>query len=167
MAIGIFREFYTFLAKMGLVVTDDAKKVISAEGREWGPVLGDLALSVQNLPSFDSDAQPEITVVIRNRGKTSHTLHVPGWLFYFDYEVETMSGIRVAPGPFGRQLLQPGRKTEQLEIPLAPGAHAATEIPIGSLFGLRAGTPYRIRLRAGNLVSNEVTVGPARGEKRP
>ncbi len=166
MAIGIFREIYTFLAKMGLVITDDAKKVISAEGREWGPVSGDLALSVQNLPSFDSDALPTITVVIRNHGNISHTLRIPGWLFYFDYEVETMAGSRIAPCAFGRRLLQPGHKTEQLEIQLAPGSHTATEIPVGSLFGLRAGTPYRIRLRAGNLVSNEVTVGQARGKKR-
>ena len=146
---------------MGLVVHDDPKKVISAEGREWGPVTGGLALSIQDAPSFDSEAQPEITAVVINRGDKARTLHIPGWLFYFEYEVETAEGARVEPGSFGRQLLAPERMTEKLEIALAPGAHVATEIPIGSIFGLRARTPYRIRLRAGDLVSNQVTVGRA------
>ena len=159
MAIGIFRQFYTFLAKMGLVVTDDAKKVISVEGRQWGPVSEGLALSIQHVPSFDSDAQPEITVVLINRGETPHALRVPGWLFYFDYEVETLSGDRVALGPFGRQLLRPERNVEKQEIQLNPGGHVATEIPLGSLFGLRPRTPYRVRVRGGGLESNQITVG--------
>jgi hypothetical protein len=144
---------------MGLVIHDEPIKVISAEGREWGPEAGGLALSIQNMPSFDSDAQPEITAVIINRGRAPQTLHIPGWLFYFDYNVSTADGSLVEMSSFGRQLLRPERRTEELEIPLAPGAHAATEIPIGSIFGLNARTPYSIRLRAGDLVSNQITVG--------
>ena len=146
---------------MGLVIHDDAKKTISVEGREWGAVASGLALSIQYLPSFDSDAQPEITAVIANRGSASQTLSIPGWLYYFVYEVETTAGARLELTAFGRQLLRPERQTEKLEIPLAPGAHAATEIPIGSLFGLRPRTGYRIRLRAGELVSNQITLGQA------
>jgi hypothetical protein len=148
-----------FLAKMGLVVHDDPAKVISAEGREWGPETDGLALSIKDMPSFDSEAQPEVTAVVMNRGDRAQTLQIPGWLFYFQYEVETMEGEPVEPGSFGRQLLRPERRTEKLEITLAPGAHTATEIPIGSIYGLRARTPYRIRLRAGKLVSNPITVG--------
>ena len=144
---------------MGLVIHDEPIKVISAEGREWGPVTNGLALSIQNMPSFDSDAQPEITAVIINRGSAPQTLHIPGWLFYFEYEVASADGRPVELSSFGRQLLRPERRTEDLEIPLAPGAHAATEIPIGSIFGLKAQTPYTIRLRAGDLVSNRITIG--------
>ena len=144
---------------MGLVIHDEPIKVISAAGREWGPETGGLALSIQNMPSFDSDAQPEITAAIINRGNTTQTLRIPGWLFYFEYEVTSADGQPVQLSSFGRQLLRPERRTEDLEIPLAPGAHAATEIPIGSIFGLKAQTLYRIRLRAGDLVSNQITVG--------
>jgi len=144
---------------MGLVIHDEPIKVISAEGREWGPVTNGLSLSIQDMPSFDSDAQPEITAVIINRGNTTQTLRVPGWLFYFDYRVSTSDGRAVELSSFGHQLLRPERRTEALEIPLAPGAHATTEIPIGSIFGLNAQTPYNIQLRAGDLVSNQITVG--------
>ena len=144
---------------MGLVIHDEPIKVISAEGREWGPVTNGLSLSIQDMPSFDSDAQPEITAVIINRGNTTQTLVIPGWLFYFDYSVSTSDGKALELSSFGRQLLRPERRTETLEIPLAPGAHAATEIPIGSIFGLKAQTPYTIRLRTGDLESNQITVG--------
>ena len=144
---------------MGLVVHDEPMKVIGAEGREWGPPAHGLALSIQALHASDPEQLPEITAVIVNRSDGPQTLTVPGWLFYFDYEVESSPGVRVELSGFGRQLLRPERKTERLEIVLTAGGHAATEIPIGSLFGLRARTPYSIRLRAGELESNLVRVG--------
>jgi hypothetical protein len=142
----VLRGFFDFLAKMGLSVRDDPPKVVDLTVREWGPEQAGLALSIAEIPREDADALPRVSVVIRNVSRDRKTFSVPGWLFFYGVEVRMEDGTLASMSPFGRQLLKPERRTEQLEVSLEPGEFREAEIPIGSIFGLRARGRYTVSL---------------------
>ncbi len=151
---------------MGLIVRDDPPKVVDLSVREWGAPTEGLALSIREVPHADPDAQAAVSVVLRNVGTATKSLTIPGWLFFYRFEVRDNSepgGTPAALSPFGRELLKPSRRTERLEIALAPGEATETQIPIGSLFNMPGKGRNRVRVScepAGGVVlqSNEIII---------
>jgi hypothetical protein len=144
-AINAFRNFFDFLARMGLSVRDDPKKVIDPETRQWGPTLDGFALSIESvLLREDRTVMSNLSVVLRNVSDAAQSLVVPGWLFFFHVEMIGPDGSRVPPSPFGGELLKLKRRTERIELTLAPGALTETQIPVGSIFEMAGRGEYRI-----------------------
>ena len=115
---------------------------------EWGPAVAGLALSIREIPHADPAAQPAVSVVLRNTGAAPKSLKVPGWLFFYQFEVRDNrepGGTPAGMSPFGRELLKPARRTERLEIALAPGEATETQIPIGSIFNMPGRRRNRVR----------------------
>ena len=151
------------MAKMGLSVRDDPPKVVDLTIREWGEARNGFELSILSLPREDPDALPRLSVVIRNVGQGEKRLAVPGWLFFYRTEVRQADGAVIPLSPFGRELTKPDRSTERIEIGLAPGEFHETEIPIGSMFGLRAKGGYRVTVACQtgpgeDTVSNQIQI---------
>lgn len=143
--INAFRSFFDFLARMGLSVRDDPKRVIDVAARQWGPVVDGLALSIESvLLREDRSVMSNLSVVLRNAGDEPKSLVVPGWLFFFHVELTGPEGQPAPMSPFGKELLKPSRRTERIEVTLAPGGITETQIPIGSIFDMRAQGEYRV-----------------------
>jgi hypothetical protein len=143
-AINAFRTFFDFLARMGLSVRDDPKRVIDPATRQWGPAVDGLALSIEPVQlREDRSVMSNLSVVLRNVGDTAKSFVVPGWLFFFHVEMTGPDGKPVPVSPFGGELLKPSRRTERIEMTLAPGALTETQIPVGSIFEMRSKGDYR------------------------
>jgi hypothetical protein len=159
----MLRGFFDFMAKMGLSVRDDPPKVIDLSIRTFGPAKGDMELSVLQLTRDDPDALVSVSVVLRNAGQEPKALTVPGWLGFYQFDVRHPDGSPVAKTPFGRALSHSSRKTERIDVSLAPGALHETEVPLGSIFSLRPHGHYAVRassqLSDGTLLqSNEIVL---------
>lgn len=143
---------------MGLVLRDDPPKVIDMTGREWGRPVDGLGLSLREIPKEDPAQQAVLSVVIRNEAPEPKTFIVPGWLFFYELQLD-------APlTAYGSQLLKPERKTERMEVTLAPGQARETDLPVGVLYDMRARGDYRIKVSCrlsdeAVLTSNEIVVG--------
>lgn len=152
------------MAKMGLSVRDDPPKVVDLTIRSWGEIQDGFVLSIADIPREDSESLPRVSVLIRNVSQERKEFIVPGWLFFFEVEVRFPDGSRQPLGPFGRGLLSPERRTERIPVSLAPGDFHEMEIPIGSLFNLRAKGTYDVTVSgepvAGvRLTSNRIRIG--------
>jgi hypothetical protein len=126
-----FVRFYTFLAKMGLVIRDDPPKVIVMTGREWGEAVDGLVLSVRELAREDSRSFAGISVVMKNESATPRKLRVPAWIHYFQID-----GLE--PTPYGRSVLDSARTAKQTEVMIAAGAAVEAELPISRIYEIRA-----------------------------
>jgi hypothetical protein len=151
-----FTRFYNFLAKMGLVIRDDPRKVIDMTGREWGEPVDGLALSIRELQREDPRQVAGISVVMKNGGANPRTLTVPPWIFY--YEIE---GLELTS--YGRQLMSSDRKSKNVDLTLRPGDAIETDLPLATIYNLRAAGDYKVqvscRLPDGVVLrSNEVTI---------
>src|ERR1700735_2422191 len=116
---------------MGLVIRDDPPKVIEMAGREWGEPVDGLALSIRELAREDPGRVAGISVVMRNGGSHPQTLFVPPWVFYYEIEGLTLS-------PYGRQVMNPERKAKNTEVTLGPGDAIETDLPIATIYNMRA-----------------------------
>lgn len=134
-----FIRFYNFLAKMGLVLRDDPPKAIDMTGREWGEPAGGLALSVRELNREDPGRVAGISVVMKNGGIDSKTLTVPPWTFYYQ-----IAGLALTP--YGGQLISPERKAKDVEVVLGPGDAIETDIPIATIYEMRAAGNYPVQV---------------------
>lgn len=155
-----FERFYNFLANLGLVLRDDPPKLIDMAGREWGSVVDGLSLSIREIPRDDPRELAVLSVVIRNDTSERRTLTIPGWLFFYEVQVEG-----AALTAYGSQLLKAERKTERIEVSLGSGEARETDLPLGALYAMKSGQPYRVvvlcRPGAGVVVrSNEIVVHP-------
>jgi hypothetical protein len=151
------------MAKMGLAMRDDPPKVLDLSVREWGAPAGGFALSIREVPREDPDASPAVSVVLRNLSDDRRQLTIPGWLVFYKWEVAAADGTRVPVSPFGRERLKPERQTERFEISLAAGEANETQIPLGSIFSIRARGRYRVKASCeplGEIVvrSNEILI---------
>jgi hypothetical protein len=151
-----FTRFYNLLANMGLVLRDDPPKVIEMNGREWGEAVDGLALSVRELKREEPRQVAGISVVMKNGGTLPKTLDVPPWIFY--YEIE---GLELTP--YGKQSMNPERKAKNIEVTLPPGDAIETELPIATIYKMRAAGDYKVqvscRLPDGHVLrSNEMIV---------
>jgi hypothetical protein len=151
-----FLRFYTFLAKMGLVMLDDPPKVVDLNGREWGEPVGGLALSIRELPRDDSRQVAGISVLLKNNSRDSTKLTIPPWIHFYE-----VAGL--APTPYGRQLAGMGGQAKTSEVTLPPDGANETELPIGRIYDMHAPGDYKIQVSCvlqGRHVlhSNEITV---------
>jgi hypothetical protein len=137
-AINPFVRFYTFLAKMGLVIRDDPPKVIDMTGREWGAPVDGLVLSVRE----DSRSVAGISVVMKNEGGHAKMLRVPAWIHYFHIE-----GLE--PTAYGRKLLDSAGAAKDGEIRIAAGGATEAELPIGRIYEMRTPGVYPISVWCG------------------
>jgi hypothetical protein len=147
-----FIRFYNFLAKMGLVLRDDAPKVIDLAGREWGEPAGGLMLSIRELKREDPGQVAGISVVMKNLGTDPRTLTVPPWIFFYQVEGQELT-------PYGRQLMNPDHKRQLVEVKLGSGEPIETELPIAKIYNLRA--RFRVTCQMPDdtvLSSNEITI---------
>ena len=132
---------------MGLSVRDDPKRVVDPETRHWGTPVDGFALSIESvLLREDRSVMSNLSVVLRNVSDATNSLVVPGWLFFFHVEMTGPDGLPVPVSPFGGELLKPSRRTERIEVTLAPGALTETQIPVGSLFEMRSKGEYGIQV---------------------
>jgi len=152
-----FTRVFNLLANMGLILRDDPPKVIDMKGREFGAAVNGLDLSIREFPKEDPREQAVLSVVIRNREREKKTFVVPGWLFFYEVQIDApLSG-------YGDQVLKSERRTERFEVKLAANEAKETDVPLGLLYDLRAGGAYRVRVSArladGAVVtSNEIVV---------
>jgi hypothetical protein len=151
-----FTRFFNFLANLGLVIRDDPPRVIDMTGREWGGPVDGLALSVRELKREEPRQVAGISVVIKNGGTHPKILDVPPWIFY--YEIE---GLELSP--YGRQSMNPDRKAKNIEVTLRPGDAIETELPIATIYQMRAAGDYKVQVSCrlpdeGVLRSNEIVV---------
>ena len=138
-ALNKFIRFFNFLANMGLVIRDDPPKVIDMTGREWGEAMDGLALSVRELKREEPRQVAGISVVMKNGGTHLQKLDVPPWIFY--YEIE---GLELTP--YGRQSMNTERKAKNVEVTLNPGDAIETDLPIATIYKIRAAGDYKVRV---------------------
>jgi hypothetical protein len=153
-----FTRVFNLLANMGLILRDDPPRVIDMTGREFGAAVNGLELSIRESPKEDPGERAVLSVVIRNREREKKTFAVPGWLFFYDVQIDAaLSG-------YGDQVLKPERRTERFEVTLAANEAKETDVPLGLLYDLGAGSDHRVRVSArlangAVLTSNEIVVG--------
>jgi len=142
---------------MGLILRDDPPKVIDLTGRLFGEAVHGLELSIREIPKEDPSERAVLSVVIRNREGEKKIFTVPGWLFFYEVQIDApLNG-------YGSQVLKPERRTERFEVTLAANEAKETDVPLGLLYDLRAGSKYQVRVSArladGAVVtSNEIVV---------
>lgn len=163
MAISFVRGALDWFAKLGLTVRDDAPKTIDLTNRAWGPAADGLAISIRQLPKEDPDQLPGISAVMRNVSAAPKHLAIPAWLVFYSVTITRPDGSPAALTAFGRELLKPERYPRGVILDLAPGQAVETEIPIGSIFDMRAKGGYQVRLSARlpdgtPIASNEIGV---------
>ncbi len=160
--IGLIRRFLTFLAKMGLTVRDDPKKVVDVAGRAWGEAVHGLALSVLLSARKHDDEPPSVSVAIHNRSPHVQRLLTRGWLNYFRVSAVNAEGVLAPMTAYGRESMKPERLPAPAEVVLAPGQAVEADIPIGLLFEMRRGD-FRVQAMCdapggGVIASNEIQV---------
>lgn len=153
------------MAKLGLSVRDDPKKVVDVAGRSWGEPVNGLALSVLLTPKQDEDELIAVSVAIHNRSPQTQRLTTRGWLNFFHVSVTGPDGAVIALTPYGRELMKPERQPAASEVTLAPGEAMEADIPIGALFDMRSQLSngrYRVQAtceaNGGIVASNEIEV---------
>ena len=145
------------MGRMGLTLRGDPPRKIDMTGRIWGAPVNGIALSIREIAREDPEQLASVSAVMKNSGEKQIPLVIPGWLHFFKIHIE-------APATrYGRALLRPERQTERLEITLGPGDATETDLPVGSLYELRRGKEYKVRvscLLPGDLVleSNELVI---------
>ena len=163
MAIGFIRGTLDWFAKLGLTVRDDAPKTVDIAGREWGEPVDGMALSIQQIRKEDPAQLPSISAAIRNVSGEQRRFEIPDWLLFYSFEITGPDGKRVGPTAFGRELLKPERHQRRIVVDLAPGQAVETDIPIGSIFEMRASGEYPVRISAslpegGAATSNPIAI---------
>jgi hypothetical protein len=153
------------MAKMGLTVRDDPRKVVDIAGRTWGQPVEGLALSVILKPREDTDELPTIVVAILNQTNEIRRFTIRGWLNFFQVSVNGADGAAAPLTPYGRELFKPERQAAPSEVVLAPGEATEADIPIGSIFHLRKGQ-YCVQATSeapagGQIASNEIQIAIA------
>jgi hypothetical protein len=160
--IGIIGDFLTFLAKMGLTVRDDPKKVVDIAGRTWGEPVNGLALSLQLKTKEDPDELASVSVAIHNRTNEPRQLMTRGWLSFFRVSVVGSQGMEAELTPYGAQLMNPERDSPVSPVTLPAGGAVEADIPIGSIYRMNRGN-WRVKAscEAGNgdrAMSNTIEV---------
>jgi hypothetical protein len=152
------------MARMGLAMRDDPPKTIDISSRPWGTSRDGFALSLDSAPlREDASVTSNLSVVLRNEAPTARTLSLPAWLFLYRVELTGPDGNPVPASAFGREMLNPERGKERFERTLPPEGVIEAQIPLGSLFDLRAPGEYRATVSCelpgiGELRSNPVTL---------
>lgn len=162
MAVSGIRKFLDFVGNMGLLARGDRPKVVELTGREWGAVVGGFSLSARQEAKQDSEELPTVSAVLRNESPAPLTIHVPGWLAFYELRVLGPDGAEVPHSAYGTHLLNASKATENVELPLAAGAVTETILPVGSLYSMRVRGEYKVyvscRLPDGTQITSNVAV---------
>jgi len=156
------------MARMGLAMRDDPPKTIDVAARAWGPSRDSFALSLESAPlREDASVTSNLSVVLRNEAQVARTLSLTDWLFLYRVELTGPDGNPVSQSAFGREMLNPERGKERFERTFPPEGVMEAQIPLGSLFDLRARGEYRAVVSCelpgiGELRSNPVTIAISR-----
>ena len=150
------------MAKMGLSVRDDPRKVVDVAGRSWGEPVRGLALSVIIKPKEDDDELPSVCVAILNRSTEVRLLKTRGWLYFFQVSVVNADGAGVAMTPYGHELFKRERMPPLSDIALDPAEAIEADIPIGAVYVMPNGR-YRVQASCElpedtRIVSNEIEI---------
>lgn len=145
------------MAKMGLSVRDDPRKVVDVAGRAWGEPVDGLSLSVALRLKEDADELATVSAAIHNRTAETHRLLTRGWLDFLRVSVMNSDGVAAEMTPYGRELFKPERQRALSEVVLAPGEAVEADIPIGSIYRMPKGM-YRVQVRADGIASNEIQI---------
>lgn len=149
---------------MGLAMRDDPPKTIDVASRAWGTSHSDFSLSLESAPlREDASVTSNLSVVLRNEMAVARTLSLPAWLFLYRVELTGPDGSPASLSAFGREMLNPERGKERFERTIPPEGVTEAQIPLGSLFDLRAAGEYRAVVSCelpdvGELRSNPVTI---------
>jgi len=151
-----FTSFHNFMANLGLVIRDDPPKVIDLTNRVWGEPVDGLVLSIRELPREEERLVAGISVVMKNEGAQSKIMRVAEGIFF--YRVE---GLELSP--YGRQFMNSQQKNNTIELNLAPGGATETELPLATVYNLKAAGTYNIRVSCElpggtHLHSNEIPI---------
>jgi hypothetical protein len=151
-----FTRFYNFLANMGLVIRDDPPKVIDLTGREWGPEVDGLTLSIRELPREDLRQVTGISVVMKNTTGETKRFGIPSAAFF-----SRIHGLELTP--FGRQFFGSTQKGQNTVMMLGPGEAKETDLPLSTMYNVRALGEYRVYISCAlpgdaELRSNEIVV---------
>ena len=147
------------MGKMGLTLRGDPPRTIDVTNREWGEPVDGVVLSIRESLREDPEELVSVSAVMKNGGEKQIPLSVPGWLYFYQIEID-------APAtPYGASLLRPKHRQEPLQINLGPGDATETDLPIGSIFSLQRRKEYKLRVSCrlpGDTVlrSNELTIRP-------
>ena len=150
------------MAKMGLSVRDDPKKVVDVAGRAWGETTHGLALSVLLKAKEDPDELPSISVAIQNRSAETQRLMTRGWLNFLPVSVTDLNGVTAEITPYGLELMKPEHLPPLSEVVLVPVEAIEADLPLGSLYQMRKGQ-YRVQVSCdapggGRVTSNEIRI---------
>jgi hypothetical protein len=121
-----FTRFYNFLANMGLVIRDDPPKVIDLTGREWGPEVDGLVLSIRELPREDPRQVTGVSVVTKNTSSEPKRFSIPPAAFFY-----RIHGLELTP--FGRQFFSSAPKGQNTVMTLAAGEATETDLPLSTM----------------------------------
>ena len=149
---------------MGLAMRDDPPKTIDVSSRPWGPSRDGFALSLESAPlREDASVTSNLSVVLRNEMAVARALSLPPWLFLYRVELTRPDGNPASLSAFGREMLNPERGKERFERTIPGEGVTEAQIPLGSLFDLRAPGEYRAVVSCelpeiGELRSNTVAI---------
>jgi hypothetical protein len=150
------------MAKMGLAVRDDPKKVVDIAGRTWGEPVNGLALSVLLKTKEDPDELPAISVAIHNQAPEAKRLTIRGWLSFLRVSLVGPDGVAAGLTSYGFESMKTERLPAPSDVVLTPGEATEADIPIGSIYEMRRG-PYHVQVTCespggGLITSNEIRV---------
>lgn len=160
-AINAFRRFLDFLAKMGLSVKDDPRKVVDIAGRTWGSPVEGLVLSLALKKKEDPDELASVSVALHNTRPVPLSFVIHGWVNFFRVKVLSPDNSEAELAPYGREVFRTDHRPAATEITLAPGEALEADIPIGLIYRLKSGE-YRVEAFAevdgSRVVSNRITI---------
>jgi hypothetical protein len=93
---------------------------------------------------------------MRNDGSAAQRLNVPPWTFFYN-----IHGLELTP--YGRQLMNAGPKTGNTNVMLGSGDAIETELPLSTMYNMRALGEYRVQVSCAlpggqEMRSNEIAV---------
>jgi hypothetical protein len=150
-----FSKLFDTLANLGIWIrlNDKRTEPPTEVGREWGAEVDGFVLSLAALRAGS------LSLMIKNAGTDEVRVSIPGWLRYLTVAID--APLR----SFGKQVMNDPQLAKPVERVFPAGKAVLTEIPVGSIYELRPGVGYRVRVscpvpgKADGLVltSNEVT----------
>ena len=151
------RRALNFLAKMGLTVRDDPPRVIDVAARQWGPSVDGFALPIETIAQEEGELLRFCPLCSGMWGTLPK--RCPLRVGSYFPPVQTTA----EPTLFGRELLKPERQTMRVTSTLAPGEFFETQLPVGSLFDLRARGDYPAQVSCtlpdgATLLSNKIAI---------
>jgi hypothetical protein len=141
------------MANLGLALRDTRREKVTNDQRQWGPEVEGFVLSIHLV-----EPMPTLSVALKNTTPVERRAVLPPWLLYYKVSINAL------PTPFGRQVLSGAQNLPPTEVVFPPGQPVITEIPIATLYDMRAPGEYKVSVSCpvpgsqAILTSNEISV---------